>query len=552
MNPSAPTTELACFPYGTGSQHEGVCLLLHLGNYRILLDCGLSTLDAIAPELADIDLVWCSHAHPDHARGLRQLHALHPDLPVIASQVTQQLLPLNWPAQAGTLTWITPLPWRVSIPLLPGLAAILIPAGHLPGAAILQLNYIPPLPSASGHTSYTVIYTGDMALSGMRCVEGLPLDELRKLRPDVLILEGSYGTARFPRRRQLENQLIERIVQALESDQSVLLPLPPIGMGPEMLILLRSHHRLTGQAIEIWVDTEIARSCDAYLELLPEFPRNIQNFARYQPLFWDDRIGPWVKRLPSTSDWQRSDTDPPCLLLISNECQWWHYQAALPDSALVLLLTKPGALSKGSKVNPVPAIPESLTLPWEPVFLSEHCDVSGTLQVIHSLRPQHIVLIHGSPSFLADLSSLDELSNRYQIHTPQVGHWVELPFGDQFHQPAPPENRYEGELTTSSSGIHLTLPAEIMLDPRWLSLADTGLLDIRWQGNSLVLSGITAQELAQRSRDWPSDWQNPTFEIGPTCATCRYFHGLHCRNLDSALAGLKVDREGYCPMYETR
>lgn len=552
MNHPSPTTELACFPYGTGSHQEGVSLLLHLGSYRILLDCGLWTMDAIATDLDEIDLVWCSHAHPDHARGLQQLHALQPSIPVLASQVTQQLLPLNWPAQPDPLDWVTPLPWRLPISLLPGLTAILIPAGHLPGAAILQLIYTPRHPPASGHTSFTVIYTGDIALSGMRCVEGLPLDELRKLRPDVLILEGSYGTARFPRRRQLENQLIERIVQALQSQQSVLLPLPPIGMGPELLILLRSHHRLTGQAIEVWVDAEIARSCDTYLDLLPEFPSNIQNFARYQPLFWDDRIGPWVKRLPSQGDWHRTSTDSPCLLLVSTETEWWRYQALLPDSTLVLIPSKPGTLGQESEAGNGSVIPPDLTLPWEAMFLSEHCDGAGTLQVIHSLRPQHIVLIHGSPSFLADLSSLDELSNRYQIHTPQVGHGVELPIGDWFHQPAPPENCYEGELTTSSAGIQITLPPEIMLDPRWLGLADTGLVDIRWQGNSLVLKGITAQDLAQRPRDWPGEWQTPAFEIGPTCATCRYFHGQHCRNLDSSLAGLRVDRQGYCPMHETR
>jgi len=62
----------------------------------------------------------------------------------------------------------------------------------------------------------------------------------------VLIIEGSYGTARHPQRSQ-ENQLAERINRAIAASYSVLLPTPTLGLGQEILMLLRSHHNFTGR-----------------------------------------------------------------------------------------------------------------------------------------------------------------------------------------------------------------------------------------------------------------------------------------------------------------
>lgn len=115
-------------------------------------------------------------------------------------------------------------------------------------------------------------------------MEGLPLEELRGLQPNVLIVEGSYGTARHPHRRHQENHLAERIDRAIAQQQSILLP-TSLGLGQELLLLLRSHHYFTGRDIDIWVDGAVANGCDAYLEILPHLPTSVQNFARHQPLF---------------------------------------------------------------------------------------------------------------------------------------------------------------------------------------------------------------------------------------------------------------------------
>ncbi len=98
----APTdshsARLSCLPYGVGHNDDGVCLLVQLGPHRILLDCGLRDISPLINQ-ADppVDAVFCSHAHADHARGLKELHQIFPTLPIYTSLVTKQLLPLNWP-----------------------------------------------------------------------------------------------------------------------------------------------------------------------------------------------------------------------------------------------------------------------------------------------------------------------------------------------------------------------------------------------------------------------------------------------------------------------
>ncbi|MGB3296439.1 MAG: MBL fold metallo-hydrolase, partial [Phormidesmis sp.] len=281
-------SELSCLPYSVGYEDEGVCLSIQIGPYSILLDCGLSDITPLREEAADF--VFCSHAHTDHIRGLLPLHRAFPHLPIFSSEVTARLLPINWPGQEDT-HFCRSLPWRTPVELAPGLSVRLWPAGHLPGAACFLITYKTP------QRTYSVFYGGDCFLSNGRLVDGLPLTELRNLKPDVLIIEGSYGTERHPHRKQQENYLVERLGKALASQGRAVFPTPLLGLGQELLMLVRAHHHFTGQPLDVWVDPLVATGCDAYLACLPTFPTTVQNFAQHQPLFWDERVLPRVRRL---------------------------------------------------------------------------------------------------------------------------------------------------------------------------------------------------------------------------------------------------------------
>jgi Cft2 family RNA processing exonuclease len=530
---------LECLAYGVGHGQEGVCLQVQMGGYSILLDCGLRDLSALpAP-----DLVICSHAHGDHARGLRALHQAFPQVPIYASEATAQLLPLNWLAADGedAAEFCRALPWGTPIGILDHLTIELFPSGHMPGAAAMLLTYHP-----DAGPPQSLFYSGDCLLSNGRLVEGLRLETLRSVRPDVMIVEGSYGSQRYPRRRLQENQLMARLLGAMVAGTSVLLPVPTLGLGQELLMLLRSHHSFTGRSLDVWVDGSIAAGCDVYLDLLAHLPGAIQNFAKHQPLFWDDRIGPYVRRLRYEQRAELGQGSPSIVLTGSRRhlpdlCHQGRWLILLPEQGHHQgdWLAESGPI--GAELSAEPASESAPQITVETYRLAEHCDGAGTTQLIHNLRPQHVMFVHGDPADLADLAGLDELSSRYQLHVPSNGQRVEFPIGATFLQPAAPEMRYEGEVGEVQGQAQITLPDPIVTDPRWQSLADTGLVEARWQGDELVLRGVSAQALSQGAKPEP----------GPNCYHCRYYRGQYCRQPASPLFNFRVTPIGLCPAFES-
>ncbi len=595
-------TELSCLPYSVGYENEGVCLSIRIGPYSILLDCGLADISLLREEAADF--VFCSHAHTDHCRGLLDLHRSFPHLPIFSSDVTARLLPLNWPTQEDA-GFCRPLPWRSPTELAPGLSVQLWPAGHMPGAACFLITYKTP------QRVYSVFYSGDCFLSNGRLVDGLPLAELRNLKPDVLIIEGSYGTERHPHRRQQENYLVDRLAEALTNHGRAVFPSPLLGLGQELLMLVRSHHHFTGQPIDVWVDPAIAAGCDAYLSCLSTLPATVQNFAQHQPLFWDERVLPRVRRLGTglsaaglfadglaNDDLADSDladdglttkglavstlansfsqkiarsTDPailivhpanhPSLYCQDDPAKWTVFVPSLEDIPLwqAQLTAQPSyGATKTRRFSGKETLPEG-GFDWlnemhaqttagiaeiEHYMLTSHSDGGGTTQLIHNLRPQHVIFVHGDARQLGNLASLDDLQSRYQLHLPTPAQVIDLPLAEAFWQPAPPRNLlYEGEIETHSERILLTLPTSLESDPRWSQLADTGIVEASWQGDQLVIRGLNSRELMQVT---PSASAVST----QTCYYCRHLRGQRCRNPDSPLVGLQVTSDGSCAVFE--
>lgn len=534
-----PQIPLSCYPFGVGHHTEGVAILLNIGDYRLLLDCGVTDIDSLCLHHSPpADWVFCSHAHPDHARGLLSLHKRFPYLPIYCSDVTAKLLRLNWLEENdnSSLDFADVLPMRSSISLRSDLTVEFLPAGHLPGASSFLFQY-----TCNGRV-YKIFYTGDFCLSNLQMVEGLSLDCLRGLNPDVLIIEGSYGTARLPHRRQQEKHLMERVKNALNKGMNVIFPVPTFGLGQELLKLLRSHHQFTGSNLDIWVDGDVSIACDLYLELMAYFPANVQNFAKHQPLFWDDKIKPRMRRV--TENMPRHILTTPSIVLTDKLEHLSAYCSKNEGKWLVLI-------PEQSKINHHPLFqnfshninPDFIII--ENYLLAEHSDGRNTTQLIHNLRPQHIIFVHGSPNYLADLTSLEELQNRYQLHSPAVGVKVDLPIGAHFLQPKVSlQNNYEGELNETGAYITITLPEQINRDPRWQNFADTGLIEARWQGEELVLRGLSQRELLQ---------QNSLLrrQLNPeSCGNCIFYQDQYCTNHLSPLDGFKVPTDGYCPMFE--
>ena len=466
-----------CFFHGTGQTNDGVCVEIRMGEYRVLLDCGLRNPELLLTLEDAPDIFFCSHAHTDHSRSISALHQRFPDLPSYASDVTIALLQPDLPPDS-----LKPFPWYTPIELLPNLKVQFFQAGHLPGAAIIGLTY--SAPESPESRPERLLYCADVCLANIRLAEGLNLAELREFSPDVLIIEGTYGVDRHPPRRQLENQLMELLDRTLEAGRSVLMPVPKLGLAQEVLMLLRSHHLFSGRKLVVEIDDAIAEVCNHYETLVPSFPLAIQNFARYQSLFLDPIVRPYIHRSNLQSSIFANPSEPRIVLTstidgLDKICETGDWTTFLPHY-------RNGDLST---LNADQA---------EIYLLPDHCDGSTLPQIIHTLRPQHLVLTHAPLEQLTALAALDELTSRYKLHIPTPGHLLDLPIADAFYQPAPPETRYDGELVQTQTEVLLSLPIEIQDDPRWKAFADTGLIDAQWQNGTLIIRGISQREWLNR------------------------------------------------------
>jgi hypothetical protein len=249
---------------------------------------------------------------------------------------------------------------------------------------------------------------------------------------------------------------------------------------------------------------------------------------------------------------QRGNIGHPCIVLADETVDFNTYCQPGTGPWLILLPEKPGypspLVSRTSATIPTTTertLHQSDATPQvETYLLAQHSDGPGTTQLIHNLRPQHVVFVHGSPTYLADLTSLEELQTRYHLHSPSAGTIVELPIGETFLQPAPPETNYEGELNELGSVLTITLPGSITTASRWRNFADTGLVEARWQGEELVLRGLSQREIINQSSD-----RSLSADLD-CCSNCRFQRGQRCLNQASPLFGFKVTPDGYCPAFE--
>lgn len=242
----------------TGSRY-----LIETGGRRILVDCGLFQGLKVLRERnrarfpvdpAGIDAVILSHAHLDHSGYLPALVRDGFRGPIFATKATAELCEVMLPDSAHlleeeaeharrhrwskhvdpqplytaadadrALSLFRPVPFSVSQTPVPGVTFELVPAGHILGAAQVQLTV--------GGTR--VRFTGDL---------GRPDDPLMRPphelgRTDVLVTESTYGD-RAHSDVDPEQALADLIRRTVRRDGVVLIPAFTVGRTETVLLHL--------------------------------------------------------------------------------------------------------------------------------------------------------------------------------------------------------------------------------------------------------------------------------------------------------------------------
>jgi metallo-beta-lactamase family protein len=253
--------------HGAAGQVTGSMHLLEAGGHRILLDCGMqqgsqemeaANAEPFPFDPAGIDALVLSHAHIDHVGRLPLLVRRGFRGPVWTQRATAELLPVmlmdaaslaegdaerrnrrrapGAPAVAPLYTRedvtaalgnLRMLPYDTREAILPGVEVALRDAGHILGAAIVELW-------ADGRK---LVYSGDLGPRGTPILR----DPAPVREADLLVMESTYGDRDHRERADTIRELGGILEDAWRDGGNVLIPAFAVGRSQELLYWFARH-----------------------------------------------------------------------------------------------------------------------------------------------------------------------------------------------------------------------------------------------------------------------------------------------------------------------
>jgi metallo-beta-lactamase family protein len=281
-----PTSGISFTHHGAVNGVTGSCHQLTLPDGQaVLVDCGLfqgaetSTDGASAGQLEitfalqRVRALVVTHVHIDHVGRIPYLLAAGFKGPIYCSQASAALLPLvlqdalevgftrNATLIAKFLAlvrpMIVPLPyksWQTVVAGTPGLRVRLLPAGHILGSAVVEMEVLQAAPAP---LRQRVVFSGDL---GAPYTPLLPAPK-PPMAADVVVLESTYGDRVHEPRKDRRARLQALCEHAFGNRGTLLIPAFSIGRTQELLYELEEIiHRHRQRAVApglAWGDLKI-------------------------------------------------------------------------------------------------------------------------------------------------------------------------------------------------------------------------------------------------------------------------------------------------------
>jgi Cft2 family RNA processing exonuclease len=569
------STRLTVTPLGAARSIGASCFRVEIGPYEVILDAGTRPKGSQPlPEfdlITNPNLILITHAHQDHIGALPVFHRRFGATPMICSLGTKEIAEvmltdclkvqeLNEDFESlfdesdlyATLFHLQTQGVLEDFYPLPGLKVRFIPAGHIVGAVCIYLEY--------GDRS--ILYTGDYNTTSSRTTDGLQLADLPQA--EMLITESTYGSDVHPSRRSQEGELLQAIAEVVQAGGNVLIPAFALGRAQEIILAIRTSALFHSLKIPVYVDGLVRPVTNVFQDHLDLLPKAVANFAktgRKDP-FFDASATPPVICIDNPRERPLAMAKPSVIIassgMMSGGASVYYGKTLLErDNAAVFISgytdeESPGRLLQGLEPGTEIELDGSkLTVRCQirKFNLSAHADRVGLTQVIHRVAPKHLILVHGSPYALRQLSNAGDLRDRYWIHIPKVGDTIT--FG------TPPEHlsmqqlarvdalqEFEVEVEAEYDGMWLRVPEPVLADPRWQRLTTTGTLQAQWSKKGVL--ELRAASIVTHDID-PS-----IIAETDCCAACLSFNGATCRETNSPLYGKNVDPLGKCQEFQRR
>ena len=400
----------------------GSCIAVESNGDKVALDYGIKVGEKVSNQLpTDFAAVIISHAHLDHSGSLLSLSRGNPV--IVGSKITrdvtadllrdmvkiQHMNGNSFPYVKQDANKIEKSWWVRNRVAIPGMSIRLYPAGHVAGAMMISVH-------AEGKE---ILYTGDFCLHDTEILEGSKLENLPK-KPDVLIIESTYGGKERPPRKELIDQLFKQILRTIERKGNVLIPAFAFHRSQEMA--KRIDQAMKNGVLpkyNVYTISNLAHKITGYFNNHKEcFTEEI----RKQKFPFDYR---YVRQLYRTEQIR----EPAIVICTSG---FGHAGASLhllnewadkednsviinsgylpPDSPLRIAKEK-GELTENGRTIPVQAEVEQIEL-------SGHADQTELIQLVTALKPKKTFLVHGELEQAEALSDkISELTETYIPNT---------------------------------------------------------------------------------------------------------------------------------------
>ena len=484
-------------PLGAGQEVGRSCVVLEFKGKKILLDCGihpgLHGMDALPfvdlIEADEIDLLLISHFHLDHCGALPwfllkttfkgrcfMTHAtkaiyrwLLADFIKVSNISTEQML-YNESDLEASMDKIETINFHEEKEI-GGIRFWCYNAGHVLGAAMFMIEI----------AGVKVLYTGDFSREEDR---HLMSAEIPAIRPDVLIIESTYGTHIHEKREEREARFTGIVYDTVTRGGRCLIPVFALGRAQELLLILDEYWSQHPELhdIPIYYASSLAKKCMAvyqtYINAMND--RIKRQIAINNPFVF--------KHISNLKSIDHFDDVGPCVVMASpgmmqSGLSRELFEAWCSDTRNCCIV--PGYCVEGTLAKQVLAEPEEIvTLSGqkiarkcqiEYISFSAHTDYKQTSEFIRVLRPPHIMLVHGEANEMSRLKGAlqreyEDNENPPTLHNPKNTQAVQLHFrgektakvmGTLAIDSPKPGHKLSGVLVKRNFSYHLLAPTDL-------------------------------------------------------------------------------------------
>ncbi len=393
----------------------------------LLLDYGINFSEDDIPQFPQhirpslIEGIVLSHAHLDHIGAAPLIYSSY-RVPTITTRLTKSLIGIMIEDFLKISGYYIPYEYNELNTLLDntleldlnegleigGFQIKLLNAGHIPGSAMILVDI----------NGYKILYTGDVNTVETKLVKPVHVDGVEA---DILITEATYGDTQHPPRDYVERELINSIIDTVDSGGNVLIPVFSLGRAQEILCVLYQY--IPG--LTVYYDGMVRRIS----EVISSYPEYIN---RYDLLVKALKEFNMVR---SSSERKKIIKEKGVVIVASagmlkgGPSQYYAKQLSSNSRNAIFLVSYQARGSPGRKLLEFGVLEDKSSLVKAKIRwfdFSSHADSEGLLRIVRSLRSvKYVIVVHSEEGVGKEfVSRVSDLDSSLKVYYPANGDTV--------------------------------------------------------------------------------------------------------------------------------